>query len=781
MVAFSRYSKNFEHQMSKGKLLLLFFLCLASVAVAQEKKYEKAVKDVSEGNYFSAYKKLNDVLEHENTRGKAEALLLHAQCLYHLADNPELLKKEPRPLLEALKDVVKAKKKYKGDLQADYGTFLSELKTAVMQQAKEEFDAARYNSALRYYEKLYELDQENEPLFMQAKVSYKLQDTATAIEKIGTIVKQTANAAEVSKVPPFSKEPFLIYVNHFLDRQKFDTGFYYAQLTYELFPAADTARKLLLKALLLESTHRAPNMSTLGIFASWRDVFAGDSLFAHKENVLFLYLLNNHANQGNNMVVDSLLSGFIDIKHRYYAAKGETYARQDALYNRNGNEILFNLIRYTAKFERKPLLRALINNYVSGNYADSSFRKQTAAQQWKALFARFEAEHSAFLLYTAFPLAQMELQKESWFAAYKKQTLFNAVKNQKTYEDRTAIISLVNYVISQYPADKAIREESRRQFYAIAAEYLDAGIYSHAKLSIDRIDHYFPADAGLPALKKDFAQKDFTANYFGSAVKNYEWNGNEALCKVGAVPQEIQDKVAQRINYFRRTAGVPDYVVLDKEKSRMCQHAALIYQVNNKKATAPGETWKCFSLPAIEASRMSARIFGQTTVLAVTSIMADLGEKNNAVGNRRWLLYPPAMEMGHGSTSKMAVVWTIDDAGNKDTTEYMQKFVAWPPKDYCPAMFAFERWSFSLYADFSKAVVTMSTDGKEVPLVQEAPVPGYGIPTLVWKPQGIEKPEKGEKVYTVTIRNVLTGKGKKPETYSYRVILFSPAEHVAKP
>ncbi|MDX5319634.1 MAG: CAP domain-containing protein, partial [Bacteroidota bacterium] len=387
-----------------------------------------------------------------------------------------------------------------------------------------------------------------------------------------------------------------------------------------------------------------------------------------------------------------------------------------------------------------------------------------------------------FLLSSSLQVASQELQKESWFAPYKKQQLLNALDHPEQFNDRPALYHFIPFVLEEYPRDRMVYQKTQTLSENLIREFTDSMWFSYARITVKQHDRFFPETERVRTLKRTLVVKDFKENYYGSrllkkevngqSIPEYIWNGNDLICDAGSIPPSIQNKVEQRINYFRRAAGVPDYVKLDTIKNEACQKAALIYQVNTGKFfTEPAETWKCYAYSAVEAAQLSARVFGQTTVFAVTSIMADQGEANTFVGNRRWLLYPPARDMGHGSTNKVSLIWTLDDAGDKDTTEYMEDFVSWPPRDYCPIMFAFDRWSFSLYADLSKAKVSMSLDGKPLAIKQETQVSGYGMPTLVWTPDF--KPEQGKK-YTVTIQGVKLHGNSTPRTYQYTVEFIDP-------
>lgn len=762
-------------------ILFFLFLLTSLAATAQLKRLEKARQQYDAENYEKAYKTIQKVLDHKETKSNPDAFLLDAKILLRLHGNGDF----PKALPDALKQAEKALKKSKdpGTLYTTEQAFFSELYTTAIQEAENELAAKRYIQAEKYYSKLYEMYGTLPAKWGSARVALALADTLTAIQISSDLIKTVFDSMEAAEAPANLPEgPFVLVIDHYIKAKNYDTAAYYAERAADLYPSSAVLKGRLLKSFLLLVTANRPDINTLQIFALMRPRFKGDSVFVHKETVLFLYLMNYYAGGEQTHMSDSLLAGFIAVKNDYYTEFGEKYRRQDPLYSPDNSELVFNLITYTARFERQHMLAMLLNNYVGGQYADSSYRAKSRPERWRLFFERMRAERSVFLLSTSFEIARQELKRESWFAAYQKTVLTDALDNPGQFKDRTGLYAFVPYMLDKYPTDVAINQKVQKLSKGIIKEFTDSAYYSYARLAIKQHDLFYRQDEEVKALKRNFVVRDYRDNYYGSRllrdsvdgrlVSEFVWTGNDLLCDAGFVPAGVQDKVEQRINYFRRAAGVPDYVRLDTVKNQACQKAALIYQVNTGKMfTEPAETWKCYAFSGVEAAQLSARVIGQNTVFAVTSLMADMGEDNISVGNRRWMLYPPAQSMGHGSTNKVALIWTLDQSGDMDSSMYMTDFVSWPPRDYCPTMFAFPRWSFSLYADLSKAKVSMTVDGKKVELTQEKMVGGYGMPTLVWKPSGEMVPGK---VYQVTVSGVLLHGDRTPVTYTYSVEFIDP-------
>ncbi|HCS19315.1 MAG TPA: hypothetical protein DIW47_01930 [Bacteroidetes bacterium] len=760
--------------------LLIVFVCLSLPLLAQEKNIRKAATFYESERYEKALSTIEKALKHKDTKTNPEALILHAKILVAIGhDNPD----HPKALYDAMKSAEKAliKVKSSDDFKSREMPFYLSLRDICVEAGYEELENKRYIQADKYFSKVYEQYAWMPARWGQARVALALKDTATAVTISRELVQKLVlmDSANTQLGDP---GPFLLVIDDHIQRKNYDSASYYAEFAVDRYPESALVKNQLLRSFLLLVTSNKPQLQTLELFANMRPRFRNDSLFISKENVLFLYLMNLYSAGDENHISDSLLAGFIQVKNDYYAEFGEDYRQKDPMYNTDNNELIFNLIRYTARFERTYMLAMLLDNYVSGNYADEAFRTNTRAGRWKNLFERVKKEHSVFLLASALTSATEELKKESWFPSYKKELLLNALDAPAQFKDRTALYNFVPFILEEYPSDKLVYQKAELLSLGIIDEFTDSAWFSYARISIKQHDHFFSQTEKIKALKKAYVIRDFKENYFGSrllksetngvSVPEWIWKGNESLCDAGNVPPSIHAKVEQRINYFRRTAGVPDYVRLDTVKNEACQKAALIYQVNTGKMfTEPAETWKCYTISSVEAAQLSARVFGQTTVFAVTSIMADQGDENSSVGNRRWMLYPPARNMGHGSTNKVALIWTLNDEGDKDTTAYMEDFVSWPPRDYCPTMFAFPRWHFSLYADLSKARVSVSADGKPLPITQEKQVQGYGMPSVVWLCNF--EPEQG-KTYTVTISGIQRHGEKSPSTYSYTVEFIDP-------
>ena len=276
----------------------------------------------------------------------------------------------------------------------------------------------------------------------------------------------------------------------------------------------------------------------------------------------------------------------------------------------------------------------------------------------------------------------------------------------------------------------------------------------------------------------------FTENYLNAPMPAIGWNGNLMDCIAGTLTAEYQAAVLQRINFYRRMAGVPDQIIFNTSYNEKAQAAALIMARNNKLTHYPPDTWLCYSVLGYSGASSSNLALGVYGWSAINLYIKDPGGNNGAVGHRRWVLYPQTQQMGLGdippasgySPANSLVVF--DDHMWDARPETRDNFVAWPPSGYVPYQIVFPRWSFSYPgASFSSASVTMTINENSVPLVTESITNGYGENTLVWLPYGLNswdvwiKPAKDMR-YTISVLNVyIQGEWR---NFSYDVIVFDP-------
>lgn len=286
-----------------------------------------------------------------------------------------------------------------------------------------------------------------------------------------------------------------------------------------------------------------------------------------------------------------------------------------------------------------------------------------------------------------------------------------------------------------------------------------------------------PVVANVPALDTQdrWAVVDLFFDYYlPSEGTAHGWTGNVASCVAGDVNASYNAATLQRINYYRAMAGLPGDVVLDATKNAKCQDAALMMSANGALSHDPPPTWTCYTSDGDQAAGSSNLAAGFASGWsAIDGYMADWNQPE--VGHRRWLLYPRLASSGLGATFGGTwngyAMWVIGDWGTRPASP---EWVAWPPAGFVPYQVVYDLWSFTMSGgDFSNASVTVTRDGSPVHSNEFVLTPGYGDPGLSWSVDEFpSSPPPVDRVYTVTVSNVLVGGT--PQQFVYQVRVFSP-------
>ncbi len=314
----------------------------------------------------------------------------------------------------------------------------------------------------------------------------------------------------------------------------------------------------------------------------------------------------------------------------------------------------------------------------------------------------------------------------------------------------------------------------------------------------------FTAGADEDAIAKKKAADDYKTNYAATEISNPDdlgWTGKINNCKPGKVSHATYVKMLQRINYFRRLAGVNDKIVLDSSWCKLAQSAALIMYANNTLNHDPDASMKCFS----EDGKLGAKTSNLSTIIdasikeLISDEIQDGSDANNFCGHRRWLLNSQAYKMGFGGTpGAYAVrVFTLYDEKDKDTSSFhgtQPEYFGYPFHGYTPYQVIYPKWSFAVTGttpDYGSTTVSVTAGEKIIPCtIVNREKFGYGDPTLVWTIKGLKEDfdynyydmaekKKGfeslgllNKKITVKITNVkIDGKMK---SYSYSFTIFDP-------
>ena len=254
------------------------------------------------------------------------------------------------------------------------------------------------------------------------------------------------------------------------------------------------------------------------------------------------------------------------------------------------------------------------------------------------------------------------------------------------------------------------------------------------------------------------------------------YTGNVEDCIAGTTSQEFRDSILQRINWYRRMAGM-DVVTERAEYTADAQSAALMMAAEGELSHEPTSSWACYTTQGARGAGMSNLHYRggfsrgpYEGVYAIDSYMRDSGDNNMSVGHRRWIIEPGARQMGIGKAYASRVssdaLYVVDSdifLRQSDVRE-VRDFVAWPPPGYIPAEAVWGRWSFSPRgaSDFSTATVTVVDDSGPIPIevVERETYRGLPHPAIVWAMDGdtdsspTPEPVAGDECYTITVSGV---------------------------
>ena len=319
---------------------------------------------------------------------------------------------------------------------------------------------------------------------------------------------------------------------------------------------------------------------------------------------------------------------------------------------------------------------------------------------------------------------------------------------------------------------------------ALAVTVTDGG--SAATVGFDTWDR----DAALAAYRGEFRREE----------PDWGYSGNVADCVAGTTSQAFRDSVIQRVNWYRRMAGLGT-ITEHKEHSRTAQHAALMMAANGMLSHSPASDWKCYSATGATGAGSSNLYLGISGLRAIDGYIRDPGGSNVAVGHRRWILLPQLTTVGTGDVpfeqgvrpASNALYVFAPRASTREVRE-QRGFVAWPPAGFVPSEAVWGRWSFAVAAlesqcsqrylwqcspDFSAATVAMSDDDGVVGTEVISAPALLGDAAIVWAVDGDTnsgqhpEPSGGDHCYNITISGVRVD-GVAQDPYEYATCVLGP-------
>lgn len=404
-----------------------------------------------------------------------------------------------------------------------------------------------------------------------------------------------------------------------------------------------------------------------------------------------------------------------------------------------------------------------INNWIQAWIATDTLADVQFRNLMKLLCAEIDAKH---------PLQNMLVESVLYyFAQYFQIPFSESIVEQK-------ILPYLRKENIAFGAEAESKLLAVTQLYKTYILEIDKNLktknYSKCMSLIREANKKYAGAERLTQLYKQTVISDYITHYKGTEISNKElaWNGSSENCLPGNTSKVAETKLKQRLQYFRRLAGVPEGIVFDEELNAKCRKAALIMYAGYMLTHYPKPETKCYTADGAQAAGSSNLSLGYHSTEALLGQMRDLGENNYSVGHRRWILYPYNRKFGHGSTNHSMALWVLPSSDSNfpptEVEKFRQQYVAWPPEGYCPVDLIFPRWSFSLTrADFSNTVLEMWVDGKQAEVKIQPNETGIGQNTLVWEHNA---QITAGSVIEIKISNVVFEYNKfNPQSYTYQV------------
>jgi hypothetical protein len=752
------------------------FLMMNNWSFAQQDAIETAKVALSDKAYKKALKNAMDATEHPETTKNPEAYYLVAISSHELSKDKFYVEKNPEVLKEAMKYALKGLEKDKGSKA--YDTYEPQLRLLAKRNNQEADDNYKINKtarAISLYDQSFKLVGDTSAFYWLGKLSMFSGDTTLGQENYVMLISWYYESFMKNKDNAgFEEEPFVYFADYYWNKGKYDSANYYLDLGRTIFGATKKLDYYQSKIAWEQIDNMPPSAMMMEVIQKTQKYFPTDTALLKKENALFLYLIRNAISSNDSNNADRWISEFTKIKNERALSKDKPkYEKYDDFVEEKPENVLWLLSNYYFNNQHYQASSNLAWRYIKSTA--NSPKPADLESRWVVIMDH--ASKTKSLEYTALIInaAMAQFPKSKPIFDMRKTITMNNLTKELSLKDQGAFRDLVNAQpeIQNLPevqkahktnVDVYVEGLIRDKQYGLAKQVIKAELVKT------------PQNPEWNRKLLYLAKEDFYYNFYetrtrpdtvaGMITNNFTWKGDVSRCDEGKIDLEIHKKVENRINYFRRNAGVPE-IYLDPQYNEWCQKAAFMMEVNNKLDHDPKKNWACYSIEGATAAKYSLLIKDAHTSYAVTSFVAD--NNNVSLGNRRWMLYHNGKIFGHGSTEKYSSIWALDDSGTTDTAMFANQFVSWPPEGFTPQVVVFKNWSFSIYRDLKGAQVSMMENGKPVALKQHPVIEGYGMPTLAWTPE-IDNKKAEDRTFEVSVK-LADGRLYK---YNVQVIAFDP-------
>jgi hypothetical protein len=761
----------------KSILILFCVLTISLTGIAQEKNIKKAAAHIQKGKYKSALKSSEKALK-QNNKSQA-ALIYKSMALFNLYKSPSTAAQYPNGLKESIKTAEKAfdlgKEEY---LRENFGSFIQQIIEENNKEAEKSFKAERYVKASQHYKLNLGFNPKDTFSLYRLGSCYWLDNQKNvALPYLKSVAALNHSAfLDSNALGSYQFKVFRFLAEYYMKSQQWDSANLYLTMGFEIFPNDHVLQGHKYGLYRVQTQNFPPSLNYLEKVRNILIEYPTDSFYLMKENALYIFLFKQGLKYDNEKQADSLLGIFVQDRMKRFKSPNLDYLKKiDVFIDENPEKIFFNLLKYAAQYYHKDIFNWLVDKWVS----ETLHKDKVSSKEYLELSARTFQEQSktvgALMLLNEFNRTSRKIENE------KLITDLASLWSQS----HTPVIGLdYLYQISE----TLFNSKNKNQFIAlhrnISYTFLDSlahgNYFFKAYELLNTIKKDFPKDIAFiqNTKRKELANLDFKMNYYGTRMSDFGKNANTGEtpfftdlfaenCEAGSLSLEILEKVADRINYFRRNSGIKKQISLSKDLNEKTQYAALMFQANKRMFHEAMEGLRCYTPIGKEGAIGSLMINSNNPALSITGMMGE--NKSASQGNRRWLQFPLIKNMGFGASEDFSVLWILDKGYLEDSLFFKNNFVAWPNEGYTPKMLAFGKWTFSVFDDLNGAEIKVWDSNKnDVALQVLKYETGYGMPTLVFEPKINLSKNKEDQQFEVQV------KLKSGKTFLYKVILFQP-------
>jgi tetratricopeptide (TPR) repeat protein len=672
-------------------LLSFFSLCLSTFLSGQIKNYEKAKLAFEQNQLKTANSLIDKCLDDETTSNNPNVILLKSKIMFGIYKDKSISEKFPTAFKDAFKFAEKALEKISSEsarraFKLQNNDYFNLIIKSNLKEALDAYHLKKYSKALPIFKRLIDIGQDTQSIVLSGDCYWQMGQKTESVTFFKTGLEMIYNAVldSNSKVYGYSKEPFRKLGEYYIIKGHFDTAYEIVKKGREILPNDPVLTEMTYQLMVHQLNQLLPSDDYLKSVENGLKDFPSDSFLNHKQNALYLFLLNGLAKANEQTQFDSLLLIFTKTKAAKNKEKNLSQIRKfDIFAGLDQNTCIDKLYHYFSEYNITEACFATFNS--------KWFPLDKSQTNIHPVNIRPESPQLANILFNRY----MELnpnQKQHQVARLeytKKQNL-----NAHSYYNLLPMIQLNDACLKDQPKMTFYKEAAKELRLKLIEQTADSSDFKLSRFTWhETLKKHPETNKTLETLWRKIIVNDFKINYYGSRIglkgrtdKNipeFIWNGALDSCKPGTMTPGINLLAQNRINYFRRNAGLSEEIILSKQNNLYCEIAAMMCEVNKTMSHEPNDGWRCFIPAGADVLKDALLIKESNPSIAITAAM---GHSHPTVGHRRWLLYPKSMYLGLGTSKTYSVIKAIDNSRELDTNKYKNQFVAWPPENLVPKM-----------------------------------------------------------------------------------------------